>query len=164
MNWGGRPDSNRYLLGSQPSALPVKLRPPSGFNWLRASGSNRACSSLTAKRHRLDGLPTIKLATPDGFEPPQPVLETGALPVERKGQKKLVRVVGIEPTASSFQVRPSAGDITPCKTGPWRWICTNDLAIIGRVLCLSELAKERLAGAVRVERTPASFKGSCSTH
>jgi hypothetical protein len=45
-------------------------------------------------------------------------------------------------------------------TGPWRWIRTNDLAIIGRVLYWAELAKVILAGAVRVERTPTSFKGS----
>ena len=41
----------------------------------------------------------------------------------------------------------------PGKTGPWRWIRTNDLAIIGRVLCLSELAKETEHGRGGASRT-----------
>jgi hypothetical protein len=36
-------------------------------------------------------------------------------------------------------------------TGPWRWIRTNDLAIIGRALCWAELAKGNSGkgGAIR---------------
>ena len=54
------------------------------------------------------------------------------------------------------------GCATHCLSGPWRWSRTIGLAIIGRVLWPSELAKVQLAGAVRVERTLASFKGSGS--
>ena len=48
----------------------------------------------------------IKLVPQDGIEPPHPAYKTGPLPLRIQGQK-LVCVVGFEPTASSFQTRPS---------------------------------------------------------